>query len=51
MKFKFNPRRHALIKPNSTTTYLVAYFDFITTLVHSQLQVNAIFSILETLPI
>ena len=41
-KSKFNPRQHALIKSKSTTTNLVANIDFITPLVHSQLQVNAI---------
>jgi len=41
--YKFNPRQHAVIKSKSTTTNLVAYLDFITPLVHSQLQVNAIY--------
>jgi hypothetical protein len=43
LKHKFNPRQHALIKSKSTTIYLVAYIEFITPLVHSQLQVNAIY--------
>jgi hypothetical protein len=43
LKSKFHPRQHAVIKSKSTTTKLLAYLDFITPVVHSQLQVNVIY--------
>jgi hypothetical protein len=42
-KSKFNPCQHGFIKSKFTSTHLVAYPDFITPLVYSQHQVDAIY--------
>ena len=42
-KSKFIPRQHGFINSKSTSTNLVAYFYFITLLVHPQLQDDAIY--------
>jgi hypothetical protein len=43
LKSKFNPCQHGFTKFKSTTTNLVSYLDFITPLVGSQRQVDAIY--------
>jgi hypothetical protein len=43
LKSKFNPHQHELIKSKSTSTNLVAHLDFVTCLVHSHPQVEAIY--------
>jgi len=48
LKSKFSPNQHGFIKSDSTITRFVAYLDFISPLVHSQCQVDAIHFPLST---
>ena len=43
LKSKFNPRQHGFIKSKSTSTNLGACLDFVTRLIHSHPQVDAIY--------